>query len=131
MFWLVNVVGTALCVSRFGIIGAADVSGIAYLIGPGLIMNWYYSKKIGLEISRFWKSIAKIFIVPILMIVIGLALTHFISFNGWLPLLIAILVYAAIFLALNWLLIMNDYEKDIFRGPIKKIISKFRKKKAV
>ena len=124
---IINVVGTIICVNRFGIIGAAMVSGVAYVIGPGFILNWYYWKKIGLEIPRFWKEVAKIFLIPVIMTIAAVVTMNFISLDNWLTLLIGVIVYTVIFALLNWFFIMNDYEKDIFRGPIIKILKIKRK----
>lgn len=121
---VINVVGTLLCVNQFGIIGAAVVSGIAYIIGPGFILNWYYWKKIGLEIPRFWKEIAKIFVIPVVITVVSLLLLKVVVLNNWLSLFAGIICYTVLFSILNWFIHMNDYEKDIFRGPIIKIIRK-------
>lgn len=127
---IVNIVGTILCVNRFGIIGAAFVSGVAYIIGPGIILNWYYWKKIGLEIPRFWKEILKLFVIPVIMTIVALIILRFVSLDNWMTLLIGIIIYTVIFALLNWVIVMNDYEKDIFRGPVKRIINKFRRKTA-
>lgn len=124
---IINVVGTILCVNNFGIIGAAFVSGIAYVIGTGIIMNWYYWKEIGLEIPRYWKSIANIFIIPLIMTIIGLFVLKFISLNKWIPLLGGIFIYTVIFAVVNWFFVMNDYEKDIFRVPVIKAMKRIKK----
>ena len=60
-----NVIGTWLLMQVMGIIGAALMTGIALTIGQGFIMNWYYWKKIGLDMIKFWKNVGKIYILPI------------------------------------------------------------------
>ena len=126
---IVNVIGTILCVNQFGIIGAAVVSGVAYIIGPGLILNWYYWKKIGLEIPRFWKEIVKLFVIPTIMAAVTIFILNFVTLDKWIPLLIGIIIYTLVFAILNWFMVMNDYEKDIFRGPVLKFTDKFRRAK--
>lgn len=118
---LINVVGTIICVNSFGIIGAAVVTGAANILGTGFIMNWYYWKRIGLEIPRFWKSVGYLFIIPIIMCIISLIAFSFVQLNSWLVLLPCIAFYTIIFLLLNWIIVMNDYEKDIVRAPLRKI----------
>ncbi len=125
---VINVVGTMLCVNEFGIIGAAIVTGIANVFGQGIIMNWYYWKKINLDIPRFWKSVLHIYFGPIVMCIITLLLANFINFYSWPVLFAGIIAFTIVFIVFNWLFIMNDYEKDIFRGPVKKIFSKFLRK---
>lgn len=127
---IVNVIGTILCVNQFGIIGAAVVSGVAYIIGPGIILNWYYWKKIGLEIPRFWKEIVKLFIIPTIMAAVTIFTLIFVTLDKWITLLVGIIIYTLVFAILNWFIVMNDYEKDIFRGPVLKIAHKFRRKNA-
>ena len=125
---LVNVVGTLLCVEPFGIVGAAVVSGISFVIGQIFIMNWYYWKKIELDIPRFWKSVLPLFIGPLIMCIITLFISKFVDFYNVKILLIGIISYAVIYVLYNWIVIMNQYEKDIFVVPVKKILNKFRKK---
>lgn len=127
---IVNVVGTILLVNHLGIVGAALVSGLASVLGQGLIMNWYYWKKIGLEIPRFWKETAKMFIFPTILCVVSMFVKQFIDLDKWIWLLLAISIYTVVFIVFNWLFVMNDYEKDIFRGPVRKVINKFKKQGA-
>lgn len=127
---IVNVIGTWICVHYYGIIGAAAVSGIAYMIGPVIIMNWYYKKKIGLEIGRFWRNIIPIFLCPVILSVLTIVLSNFINFNNWISLLIGVICFTLIFAVVNWKWVFTDYEKDIFRGPLQKIMNKFRRKTA-
>ena len=123
----INVIGTLICVNIFGIIGAAVVSGIASVLGQGIAMNWYYWKKIGLEIPRFWKRVGHIFVIPIILCVTAFVAFSFIIINNWYLLLLFIAIYTLLFVLLNWTFVMNDYEKDIVREPIRKIKQKIKK----
>lgn len=127
---IINVVGTILLVNPLGIVGAALVTGGATVLGQGFIMNWYYWKKIGLEIPRFWKGTAKMFIFPTILCVVSLFVKQYVALDKWIWLLLAILIYTLIFIVFNWLFVMNNYEKDIIRGPIRKIMNKFKKQGA-
>ncbi len=123
---IINVLGTILVVNKLGIIGAAVVTGLAYILGQGFVMNWYYWKKIHLEIPRFWKNVSNIFIGPMFLCVITLIISNFINFNSWFELFIGIILFTFVFAIYNWFFIMNDYEKDIFRVPIKKVFVMLR-----
>ena len=124
---IINVAGTWLALKKWGIIGAAAVTGIALVTGQGIIMNWYYNKKIGLEIPRFWKEIFKIFIIPILMCVATLYISKYIDFYSIPMFIVGVVFYSLIYCGLNWLFVMNDYEKDLFKKPVENIINKIRK----
>lgn len=125
---ITNVIGTWILMHIMGVIGAALMTGIALVIGQGFVMNWYYWKKIELDIPRFWKSVLPLFIGPLIMCIITLLISKFIDFYNVKVLFIGILAYAVIYVLYNWIVIMNQYEKDIFVVPVKKILNKFRKK---
>ncbi len=124
---IVNVVGTILVVGNFGIVGAAVVSGVAFVLGQGLVMNWYYWKKIKLDIPRFWLSVLKIIFIGAVLCVIALFISKYIVIDNWLIMFICIIVYTLIFCVLQWIFAMNSYEKGLFTTPIKRIIGKFQK----
>ena len=123
---VLNVVGTWILLHIWGVTGAALMTGIALLLGNGLVLNWYYWKKIELDIPRFWKEIGTVFIVPLIMSVIYIMLGLLINwYNIW-TLMFGIITFTIIFCALNALFVMNKYEKELFLSPIKKICIKFK-----
>ena len=121
---IINVGGTLVAVNYWGIVGAAAVSCVAYIIGQLFVMNWYYWKKIKLNIPRFWKSVANIFVAPVILGVSFSVANIYIDFNSWIRLFAGIGTFAVLFVLISWFFAMNDYEKDIFRGPVKKIFRK-------
>lgn len=121
---VLNVILTILLIPDFGIIGASIATCIAYILGPVIIMNWYYHKKTGIDIINFWKNIILMSPVPIIMTVIGCIVTHYISINSWLSLFTGIIIYSVVFIPLLYLFAMNEYEKNIFKNPVLKIFNK-------
>lgn len=120
-----NVIGTWFLMQYFGVIGAAFMTGLALLLGNGLAMNWYYAKKIGLQIGRFWRSVGKILIIPSVLCVVTLLLSAPIDFYSIPVMLAGIIGYTALYCLLNWLFVMNDYEKNLLLVPLRKVKSKF------
>lgn len=95
------------------------MSGLALILGQGFVMNWFYSKKIGLEIKRFWQSVLPIYLVPILMALITLVLGRYIiDFYSVITLIIGIMAFSAIYCVYNWVFIMNSEEKQIIKDLI-------------
>lgn len=125
-----NVIGTFLLIPVIGIIGAALCTCVVFVLGHGFILNWYYYKKIGLDIKAFWLNILRMSIVPIIWSIIFALIRHF--FIGYstslISLLVMILIYAAVFAVLTWFFTMNQYEKDITLGSIIKRIKTLKKK---
>lgn len=125
---IANVIGTWFLMQIMGIVGAALMTGVALIVGQGIIMNWYYHFKTGLNMVRFWKEVGKIYLIPILMCVVTLIVSQFVDFYNLIILITGILIYTLIYCVVNWLFVMNDYEKDIFRSPVKKVLKKISNK---
>lgn len=119
---IANVISTYLVVPTMGIIGAALCSCVSYLLGQGLIMNIYYYKVTGLDIPLFWKNILKMAVIPGLMLAAGLLLGRMVVIDNWITFFVGVAVFTAVYAALMYGFAMNDYEKDIVRGPLKKIL---------
>ena len=124
---IANVISTFLVVPTMGIIGAALCSCVSYLLGQGLIMNIYYYKVTGLDIPRFWGIILRMTIVPGGMMAVGLLAVRFVPLDNWLTFLTGVAVYTAIYCLLMYAFVMNDYEKDIIRQPLRKLLNRFRR----
>lgn len=125
---ILNVISTYLAVPHLGGIGAALCSCVAYLLGQGLIMNTYYHRVIGLNIPLFWRNILKMAVFPGLLMAAGLVIRNILPFDNWVYFFAGVAGYTGIYCAGMYLLAMNDYEKDVIRGPLQKIMNKFRKK---
>lgn len=121
---IINVVGSWYMMKIMGVIGAALVTGIALIIGPGLLMNWYYWKKIKLEIGRFWKELSPIMIVPLIMCILTLLLSKMIDFYCLPIMFIGIVSYTLIYCLMQWKLNFNNFEKSLILSPIKKVYNK-------
>ncbi len=127
---IVNVVGTILVVNDYGIIGAAVVSAVAYIIGQILIMNWYYWKKIQLDIPRFWFSVLRILLIGAILCLAALFVSIYIVIDNWAIMFACIIIYSILFVVLQWCFAMNSYEKELFAGPVNKILRKLKLKKS-
>ena len=113
---IANVVGTWYFMQMWGIIGAALMTGIALVIGQGFVMNWYYHRRTGLDMVRFWKEVGVIYVIPVLMCVAAILLGRIIDYNTLWIMLAGIVVYTLIFAGLNWCFVMNAYEKGLVKG---------------
>ena len=119
---IANVIGTWFLMQTMGIIGAALMTGIALIVGQGFLMNWYYWKKTGLEIGRFWRELGKVYIIPVLLCASTLLLTRFVNFYDLFTLLTGIVIYTLLFCLFSWLLVMNEYEKNLILEPLHKLL---------
>lgn len=108
----------------YGPIGSALGTTISLLVANGLIMNIYYSKAIGLDIPKFWKSILSLGKGLILPGIIGCFIFYKIEFSGILSFAMWIIIYALIYVLSMWFFGMNTYEKNLILQPIRKIMKR-------
>lgn len=119
-----NVISTYLMVPHWGGLGAAICSGISYVMGQIIIMNIYYYKVTKLDIPLFWKNIGRLSVIPVIMILFGIWISSMWELMSWGRLILGILGYALIYLAGMYFFAMNDYEKDVVRKPVQKVLEK-------
>lgn len=105
----------------FGGIGAAIGTALSLIIGNGIVINIYYNNKVGLDIKYFWKEIIKFFPALFLPILVGISIKYFIGINSISVFILGVLIYSIIFAVSMWFLGLNDYEKELLNGPLKKI----------
>lgn len=126
---IANVIGTWILMQYMGIIGAALMTSIALFVGTGLVMNWYYWKKIGLNIPKFWRQVGIIYAIPATLCVLTLMLSQIVDFYNIITMLSGIIIYTMLFVGFNWRLMMNQYEKDLLLNPLHKIFQVIKRKK--
>ena len=111
----------------FASIGAVFVTFVCRIFGQGLFMNFYYHKRVGLNMIEFWKSIIKLFPGFIIPTAIGVAITLFYPIHSFLSLIVEIAIFSLLFLISVYLFSMNQYEKDLVLNPLRKIFIKFNR----
>lgn len=110
---IANVFFSIPLIKAFGVVGATIGTAISLFVGNGLFMNWYYHKKIGINVIYFWKKIAKFFPAIVTSIVLGCILSRYIKINGFVEFVIFALVYSLIYCISMWLFGLNDEEKKM------------------
>lgn len=54
---VLNIIITIFLVKVYGIVGAAVGTAFSLIVGNVFIMNWYYIRKVGLDIKRYFKEV--------------------------------------------------------------------------
>lgn len=121
---VLNVVLTFWWVEDYGIIGAALATCMAYVLGNVLIINWYYHKKIGIDIPLFWKNILKMCPVMVAMGVAFWFLLDALTVDSWGVFFGFAGLYTVIYFLLAYWFMMNQYERDTVIVPVKKVLRK-------
>jgi len=82
-------------------------------------MNWYYWKKVKLDIPRFWKEVLPIFGIAAALCTATVILSNWVDLYSWLRLAIGILCYTAVYALCTWSAVMNEEEKTYLRNSFK------------
>lgn len=106
---------------RWGGIGCAVGTALSLLLANGLIINWYYQKKIGLDIRRFAAGQSGIALVMLAMGAAGWLLTRPLDMSRPWVLLAAIAAYSLLYFAVCWRFVMNEHEKRLLH-PLYKLL---------
>ena len=120
----VSLVFQILLTKKYGILGCSIAIGGALILGQGLIMNIYYAKKQSIAIVTFRRKIIKASIVPVVFTILGSLYTYNIALANWLQLGLSIFIFVCLYIPVLWLIGMNEYERNLVKVPIVKIVSR-------
>ena len=110
--------------AAFGVTGCAVAAAVILFVGTGPIMNWYYYRKIHIDIPEFWREV-----LPALTpcVLAAIATLGFSELTGLGPSYGSILVkcffFIAVFSVLGWVHFFTEYEKDIIRSVFRRAAS--------
>ena len=103
----------------YGGIGSAIGTAVSLIVGFLFIRNFYYSKKIGLNIKKFFKEIFKFFPAVLIIIIFGILILKILKITNFFQLLVSIIIFNIAYIIVIWLIGLNDFEKELILKPIK------------
>jgi O-antigen/teichoic acid export membrane protein len=108
---LLNLALTAMLAGELGY--WAPVAGyVAYvLVACGAFMNWYYQRRIGLDMARFWRCVLPAAGVGVVSAAACLVATHFIPVSSWVSFVAWGTAYTALYGALTVVLVLTPGER--------------------
>lgn len=129
MFIAIGNVALSIPLCRIlGATGCAIGTAISLFLGNILFMNWYYHKRLDINIYGFWKQISRIIPSMIIPVILGLVIDLYTDIDSYLELALFILSYVLVYVVSVYCLAMNKTEKNQINLIIKRIID-IRKKK--
>ena len=112
----------------YGGIGCAIATASALVLGQIIIMNIYYHKVIHINISKFWRQITQMSVIPILACIVGYLVFSSIDILDIPTFIVSVSIFSLFYILVVWKKGMNESERDIFSKPCMVLISKILKK---
>ena len=106
--------------------GWAPVLGyVTYsILGCGIFMNWYYQKRIGLNMYYFWKKISNCIILAVPVIALCCIVTMWAPVANWWIFVVWGIVYTTLYASILYRYALEKTERMYFIDILKRIISR-------
>ena len=80
-------------------------------LGNGAFMNWYYHRRVGLDMLHFWRRNLPVLAAGVVITVTCVAASQMLPVSGWASFFAWGLAYTVLFSAALWLLVFDEDEK--------------------
>lgn len=98
----------------YGGFGCAIGTGLSMIISTGFIMNWYYQKKIGIHLDRFWGNILRMTGGAVLFAGCAYGICHYLLTDiNWITFIAAAVLCTLVYVPIMYLFSFNAYEKSL------------------
>lgn len=121
---VVHLVMSCLICEKYGAVGGALGTAMYLIMGPGVLMNWYYQKFIGLDIVRFWKDCCSFIPTTVVLGCVGYGISRYVDILRWGDFLFWGILFGVIYVVMVWFTAMNKSEKDLVVKPIRKVLAR-------
>lgn len=119
---VINVIISIPLGKVYGGLGCATGTAISLILANGIAMNWFYAKKMEMQIDLFWKKILLLFPSIVLSFLMGFIIIKALNVDSFVKLCSAIILYSLIYFIVSWLFGMNQEEKNLFKSIVSKIV---------
>lgn len=118
---VLNIIVSIFFIGKWQECGAALGTCLAWMIGSGFIMNWFYYYKVGLDIPKFWKEILCMMKGALIPLIYSFFVKKYINDSSLIVYFIEIFVYAIIYIISMYYIGLSkeDREQIKMRGERK------------
>ena len=117
---ILNVVLSIPLAMKYGGVGSAIGTGISTVLGQILFMNWFYYKRVGIDIKCYWKNFAKFAILSAIVIVMISLIKALVVVTSWLLFMGFVLAFSIIYMTIYWFAIADKYEKNLIKSVVRR-----------
>lgn len=118
---IINVVISIPLAITYGGIGSAIGTSIATFLGQIFFMNWFYARKVQINIKKYWNSFGKFLLMTIFVLVVVSGLRIIIPVYSWTTFVLMVLLFSIIYVVAYWLTVANKYEKELLLSILRRL----------
>ena len=108
-------------------IGAAACVLLTTVFGQIIPMNWYYYRRIGLNIPWFWKKICQLLPSMVVPAVVAVCIALFARVENYFHIVAWGCVFVAVYAVFLWLFGLNRFERELITGPLDKVLRRLKR----
>lgn len=123
MYIVIAVLNVAISIPlaiKYGGIGSAIGTGMSTVLGQIFFMNWFYNRRVGIDIKDYWKNFIKFLILTVAVVMLISAIKIIVKPNSWLTFAVFVLVFACAYIVAYWSVVANEYEKSLIKSVLMK-----------
>ena len=109
-------------------IGAAACVLLTTVFGQIIPMNWYYYRRIGLNIPWFWKKICQLLPSMVVPTIAAVCIALFAHIESYFHIMLWGCVFVAVYALFLWFFGLNKFERDLIAVPVEKILRRLRRR---
>ncbi len=119
---IINLLISIVLCQKYGAVGSAIGTAISVIVANDIVMNVYYHVKCNIDIIRYWKNILRLSRGLIIPIIFGCLINIFIDLSSFANFAYGVIAYTFVYCTSMWFFGINEYEKSLFLGPIKRLV---------
>lgn len=116
---ILNILVSIPLIKNFDGLGAAIGTAVTLFLGTGLIMNWFYYKKLNIDIVSFWKSILTLIKALFIPIIISTIFYVIVGVDNIIKFIILGILLLLSYIFSMWMLGLNNDEKELIKGLLR------------
>lgn len=123
MYIFIAIVNVAISIPlaiSYGGIGSAIGTSIATFLGQIFFMNWFYAKKVRIDIKKYWNNFLKFLLMTVFVLIIIAGVKLLIPVHSWSSMVLMIFLFSVSYAVIYWLIIANKYEKKLVLSTLRK-----------
>ena len=118
---VINVAVSIPLAHKWAGVGAAIGTTLACLAGQYLMMNWFYHKKIGLDIPGYWRMIGGLLLRMLPLAIPAAVLNLLLPGGGWGKLILKCGLFTLCYLPYCSRFLLDSHEKELVRGILARL----------